>query len=74
MSLNPRAGKPVTADELTHIPKLITAYFTEQPNAERSVEKIAFGTSGHRGVSLEKSFRTSTFSITLIVCEPKRIQ
>ncbi len=53
---DPLAGKPAPASSLVNVPRLITAYFTEQPDVSQPAERVAFGTSGHRGVSFKRSF------------------
>jgi phosphoglucomutase len=53
---DPLAGKPAPASSLVNVPRLITAYFTEQPDVAQPAERVAFGTSGHRGVSFKRSF------------------
>lgn len=52
----PLAGKPAPHDQLTDIPRLITAYYTERPDPSVPAHRIAFGTSGHRGSSFECGF------------------
>ncbi|PHN08269.1 phosphoglucomutase (alpha-D-glucose-1,6-bisphosphate-dependent) [Flavilitoribacter nigricans] len=56
MGVHPQAGKTANPDQLTHIPRLITSYFTDQPDPSVREQRVAFGTSGHRGSSLHKSF------------------
>lgn len=56
MKVNPLAGKPADPSMLVNIPKLITAYYSETPDAAVAEQRIAFGTSGHRGTSFDKSF------------------
>ena len=56
MQVNPMAGKPATASMLVNVPKLITAYYTERPDPAIAAQRVAFGTSGHRGSSFELSF------------------
>jgi phosphoglucomutase len=56
MAIHPLAGKPAPQSSLTNIPRLITAYFTESPDAAVPAERVAFGTSGHRGVSTRRGF------------------
>jgi phosphoglucomutase len=56
MSTHPLAGKPAPQSSLVNIPRLITAYFTETPDPAQREERVAFGTSGHRGVSTKRSF------------------
>lgn len=56
MGLHPQAGQLPTPDQLINIPKLITAYFTDKPDPKERTQRVAFGTSGHRGSSLKVSF------------------
>ncbi|MEM9776872.1 MAG: phosphoglucomutase (alpha-D-glucose-1,6-bisphosphate-dependent) [Chloroflexota bacterium] len=56
MSLHPLAGKPVPAELVPNIPRLMSAYYTRKPNLENPAERVAFGTSGHRGSSLKNNF------------------
>ena len=57
MTLSPFAGKPAPAELLVDIPRLVTAYYTGQPDASVSTQRVAFGTSGHRGSSFDLSFK-----------------
>ena len=41
---------------LINVPKLITAYYTEVPDPKVSAQRVAFGTSGHRGSAFDKAF------------------
>jgi len=50
------AGRPVPASQLANIPRLVSAYYSESPDAGLAEERVAFGTSGHRGSSLKRSF------------------
>ncbi len=56
MALHPQAGKPATPEMLCNIPRLISAYYEYRPDVNQEAQKVAFGTSGHRGSSLKKSF------------------
>jgi len=56
MTLSPLAGKPAPAKLLVDIARLVTAYYTGQPDAAIATQRVAFGTSGHRGSSFELSF------------------
>ena len=56
MSLHPLAGKPAPYDVLTNIPRLIAAYYSFHPDPFDLAQKVSFGTSGHRGSSLNASF------------------
>src|ERR1017187_9434454 len=49
MSLDPNAGKPATPSMLVNVPRLITAYYTGRPDPAVRAQRVAFGTSGHRG-------------------------
>ncbi len=56
MSIHPLAGKPAPLESLTNIPRLISAYYTQHPEPGNPAQAVAFGTSGHRGSSLNGSF------------------
>jgi phosphoglucomutase len=56
MTTNPLAGKPAPASILVDIPRLIRAYYTDEPDPALAEHRVAFGTSGHRGSSLNRSF------------------
>ena len=53
---DPRAGQPAAAEDLVDVAKLVTAYFTERPDPSVASQRVAFGTSGHRGSSFDVSF------------------
>ena len=55
-SISPLAGKPAPRSLLVDIPKLISAYYTTTPDPENAAQRVAFGTSGHRGSSLDGAF------------------
>src|ERR1700690_208566 len=56
MKVSPCAGKPVEASMLVNIPGLVTAYYTELPDPSVPAQRVAFGTSGHRGSAFDKAF------------------
>ena len=56
MANHPLAGQPAPASMLVNIPRLITAYYTEKPDANLREQRLSFGTSGHRGTSFKRSF------------------
>ena len=56
MKVNPLAGKPAPPAMLANIPKLVTAYYAEVPDFSVPTQRVAFGTSGHRGSAFEKAF------------------
>ncbi|WP_434676866.1 alpha-D-glucose phosphate-specific phosphoglucomutase [Pseudomonas sp. R1-18] len=69
MSLSPFAGKLAPAQLLVDIPRLVTAYYTGQPDASVATQRVAFGTSGHRGTSLELSFNEwHVLAISQAIC------
>ncbi len=54
--ISPLAGKPATAALLVDVPRLITAYYSKQPDAAVPAQRVAFGTSGHRGSAFDAGF------------------
>ena len=70
MSIDPNAGKPPDLSKLTDIPKLVTAYYAGRPDPAERSQRVAFGTSGHRGTSFANSFNEAhILSITQAICE-----
>jgi phosphoglucomutase len=69
VKISPLAGKPATPEMLVNVPKLITAYYTEAPDPAVPAERVAFGTSGHRGSSFDRSFNEDhILAITQAIC------
>jgi phosphoglucomutase len=56
MGVNPNAGQPAQASNLVNVPRLITAYFADQPDPAVAEQRVSFGTSGHRGSSFDRAF------------------
>ena len=56
MKANPLAGKPAPASMLVNISRLVTAYYTERPDPAVHEQRVAFGTSGHRGSAFKRAF------------------
>ncbi len=56
MAANPRAGQPAQPDDLIDLSHLVTAYYTIEPDPDDVAQQVAFGTSGHRGSSLDGAF------------------
>src|SRR5581483_7860776 len=54
--VSPCAGKPAAATMLVNVPRLVTAYYTETPDPSVPEQRVAFGTSGHRGSAFQKAF------------------
>ena len=70
MSTHPLAGKPAPKSILVNVPELISAYFTQTPDPQQATERVSFGTSGHRGSSLKRSFNQDhILAVTQAVCE-----
>ena len=69
MKVNPRAGKPADASILVNVPRLVTAYYTEKPDPAVTQQRVAFGTSGHRGSSFTRTFNENhILAITQSIC------
>ena len=67
---HPLAGKPAPKSQLVDIADLVSAYYDLQPDPRNCLQRVAFGTSGHRGSSLKKSFNEAhVLAITQAVCE-----
>src|ERR1700728_4762188 len=56
MIISPLAGKPAPAGILVNIPRLVTAYYTGVPDPHVASQRVAFGTSGHRGSAFDLAF------------------
>jgi len=73
--MHPLAGKPVPKDLLVDVPKLISAYYTERPDPGVASQRVAFGTSGHRGSSLDGSFNEAhILAVTQAIVEYRSAQ
>ncbi len=70
MAIHPDAGKPVKTENLTDIAELISLYYERQPDVSNPDQRVAFGTSGHRGSSLKSSFTQShIMAISQAICD-----
>jgi len=75
MPIHPLAGHPAPPSSLVDVPRLITAYFTEVPDPAEPAERVAFGTSGHRGTSFKRSFNEAhILAISQAVAEHRTVQ
>jgi phosphoglucomutase len=75
MKVSPLAGKPADQSALVDVPRLITAYYAEVPDPSVPAQRVAFGTSGHRGSSLEGAFNEShILVITQAICLYRALQ
>jgi phosphoglucomutase len=71
MALHPNAGKPAQKEDLINVPKVMSSYYLNEPDVEKNPgQKVAFGTSGHRGCSLNTTFNEShILAITQAICD-----
>jgi phosphoglucomutase len=75
MTVSPLAGKPAEPWMLVNIPRLITAYYAERPDPDVREQRVAFGTSGHRGSAFNKAFNEAhILAISQAICEYRRQQ
>ncbi len=75
MDINPLAGKPAPHSILVDVPALLTAYYCESPDPLILEQRVAFGTSGHRGSSFNRSFNEAhILAITQAICEYRKAQ
>ncbi len=69
IKVSPLAGKPAEPSMLVDVPKLIAAYYDEIPDPSVPEQQVIFGTSGHRGSALKKSFNEwHILAITQAIC------
>ncbi|WP_421418291.1 phosphoglucomutase (alpha-D-glucose-1,6-bisphosphate-dependent) [Pseudoalteromonas lipolytica] len=71
MAIHPDAGKTAPQESLVNVPKLVSAYYLNEPDLEQNPEHcVAFGTSGHRGCSYDVKFNEShILAITQAICD-----
>jgi phosphoglucomutase len=75
MTTHPLAGKPVEPSMLVNVPKLVTAFYTETPDPSLPEQRVAFGTSGHRGSAFAKAFNEQhILAITQAICLYRKSQ
>ncbi|HEU4795325.1 MAG TPA: phosphoglucomutase (alpha-D-glucose-1,6-bisphosphate-dependent) [Pyrinomonadaceae bacterium] len=75
MEVSPLAGKPPEPGMLVNVPRLVTAYYTEAPDPSVPAQRVAFGTSGHRGSALQKAFNEwHILAITQAICLYRKLQ
>src|SRR5262245_12302858 len=75
MSNSPLAGQPAPPSALVDVAKLVTAYYANRPDPSRPEQRIAFGTSGHRGSSFEHTFNEQhVLGVTQAICLYRRAQ
>jgi phosphoglucomutase len=75
MTTAPGAGKPADPRILVNVPRLVTAYFVERPDVAAAEQRVAFGTSGHRGSALRRSFNEAhILATTQAICDYRSSQ
>ncbi len=73
--VHPLAGQPAPPSFLVDIPRLVTAYYSERPDPANRAQRVAFGTSGHRGISFEGTFNDAhVAAISQAICAHRRSQ
>ncbi len=73
--INPGAGQAAPATSLVDVPRLITAYYSERPDPAIAAQRVAFGTSGHRGSSFDIGFNEfHVLAISQAICEYRKQQ
>jgi phosphoglucomutase len=71
--VSPLAGKPAPASMLVNVPRLVTAYFAGKPDPKIPSQRVAFGTSGHRGSALNSAFNEAhILAISQALCDHRR--
>jgi phosphoglucomutase len=75
MKTSPFAGKPAQPAILVNVPRLVTAYYSNMPDPSVPAQRVAFGTSGHRGCAFENSFNEwHVLAISQAVCDYRKQQ
>ncbi|MGO3934965.1 phosphoglucomutase (alpha-D-glucose-1,6-bisphosphate-dependent) [Rhodopseudomonas pseudopalustris] len=68
--VSPLAGKTVDPNNLVNVPRLVTAYFAGKPDPKVASERVAFGTSGHRGSAFNNAFNENhILAVSQAVCD-----
>jgi phosphoglucomutase len=69
------AGKPATPAMLVDVPRLVTAYYTDVPDPSVQEQRVAFGTSGHRGSAFKNTFNQwHVLAISQAICDYRKRQ
>lgn len=71
--ISPLAGKPAPPELLLNVARLVTAYYSEAPDPAVPLQRVAFGTSGHRGSALDKTFNEAhVLAISQAICSYRK--
>src|SRR5690348_5429759 len=75
MAANPRAGQPAQPEDLIDVAQVVTAYYTVEPDPDNVDQQVVFGTSGHRGSSLDAAFNEAhILATTQAIAEYRKAQ
>src|ERR1035438_9206263 len=71
--VSPLAGKTTDPSMLVNVPRLVTAYFAGKPDPQVAAQRVAFGTSGHRGSAFNNAFNENhILAISQAVCDHRK--
>ena len=71
--ISPLAGKPAPQSSLVNVAKLVAAYYSDAPDPAVAAQRVAFGTSGHRGSAFDRSFNEwHVLAITQAICHYRK--
>ena len=72
-NISPLAGHPASQSSLINVAKLVTAYYSDEPDPAIAAQRVAFGTSGHRGSAFDRSFNEwHVLAMTQAICEYRK--
>src|SRR5512142_975409 len=75
MNGNPLAGRPPPPSMLVDVPRLVTAYYTGVPDPAVAAQRVAFGTSGHRGSAFDLTFNERhVLAIGQAICDYRKLR
>jgi len=75
MADSPLAGQPAPASMRANLPRLVTAYYAQVPDPEAAAQRVAFGTSGHRGSAFNAAFNEwHVLAISQAICEYRTLK
>jgi len=73
MTVHELAGKPAPRSLLANVPRLVTAYYAQKPDVSDPAQRVAFGTSGHRGSSVKNSFNEEhILAVSQAICDYRK--
>ena len=73
--ISPLAGKPAAHSSLINVAKLVAVYYSDVPDPTVAAQRVAFGTSGHRGSAYDRSFNEwHVLAITQAICQYRKVK